>query len=254
MERILADVGISHQQLGACVENAYTVLRERPAPSASSHLLECDSRLRGEGTQSSDRQFGSHSSRADNAATTFDSDVDHIGFGEEEESKSEDALTGHDADQISITPNASKDTLTEATSDLATVLSKSTAAKDSESADELILASETVVRFLQHSIAEAEDRKKRNADKNGWANVILFNNGDLALLSTVNLPRHIVTNVGSTKLLAKFISPFRVLRRLANAYTIELPRKMCTHPTHYVGRHRPYYQYRTSFGEESPCA
>ena len=48
----------------------------------------------------------------------------------------------------------------------------STVAKDSDSADEFILARETVVRFVQDSIAEAVDRQKRNADKNGRANVL----------------------------------------------------------------------------------
>ena len=61
-------------------------------------------------------------------------------------------------------------------------------------------------------------------------------------------------NVGSNKLLLKFISPFRVLRRRGNAYTIELPRKMRTHPTFYVGRLRPYHQFGVSSGEEFPCA
>ena len=69
----------------------------------------------------SDRQSGSHSSRDDIAVTTFDADVDHIDFVEEEESKSEDALTHYDTDLISITPSASKDTVAEVTSDLATV-------------------------------------------------------------------------------------------------------------------------------------
>ena len=127
--------------------------------------------------------------------------------------------------------------------------SKRTTAKDSESADEFILARETVVRFVQDSIAEAVDRQKKNADKNGRANVLSFNEGDLVLLSTVNLPRHIVTNVGSNKLLPKFIGPFRVLRRLGNAYTIELSRKMRTHTTFYFGRLRSYHQYGTSSGE-----
>ena len=66
--------------------------------------------------------------------------------------------------------------------------SKRTTAKDSESADEFIVARETVVRFVQDSIAEAVDRQKKNADKNGRSNVLLFNEGDLFLLSTVNLP------------------------------------------------------------------
>ena len=135
-------------------------------------FLECDSSLRGGGTHSSNRQSGSHSSRADNAVTTFDADVDHIESSEEGESKSKDAIAGHDTDQISITPSASKDTLTEATIDRGTVRSKSTAAKYSESADEFILACETVVRFVQDSIAEAVDRQKRNADKNGRENVL----------------------------------------------------------------------------------
>ena len=82
----------------------------------------------------------------------------------------------------------------------------------------------------------------------------LFNEGDLVLLSTVNLPRHIVTNADSNKLLPMFIGPFRVLRRLGYAYTIELPRKMRTHSTFYVGRLRPYYQHGVSSGEEIPCA
>ena len=103
-------------------------------------FLECDSRSRGGGTSSRFRQSGSHSSRVDNAVTTFDADVDHIDFGEEEESKSKYSLTNYDTDRISITPSASKDTLTEMTSDLATVIFKSTTATDSESADEFILA------------------------------------------------------------------------------------------------------------------
>ena len=61
-------------------------------------------------------------------------------------------------------------------------------------------------------------------------------------MSTVNLPKHAVTNVGSSKLLSKYIGPFRVLRRMGNAYTIKLPRRMRTYPTFYVGRLRPYYQ------------
>ena len=201
----------------------------------------------------SDRQSVFHSPRADNAVTTFDDFVDHIDFGKIEKVKSEDALTGHDTAQISITPRAFKDTLTEATSDLATVRSKSTAAKDIESADDFILARETVVRFVQDSIAEAVDQQKRNADKNGVVKVLLFNEGVLVILSTVNLPRHIVTNVGSNKLLPKFIGPFRVLRRLGNVYTTELPCKIRTHRTFCVGRLRSYYQYGKSFGEESPC-
>ena len=118
-------------------------------------ILECNYSLR-VGDHSSERQIGSHSSRTDHEVTTYDADVDHIDFGEEEESKSEDALT------------------TQVT-DLTTVRFKRTTAKHSESADEFILARKTVVRFVQDSIAEAVDHQKKNADKNGKANVLSFN-------------------------------------------------------------------------------
>ena len=131
-------------------------------------FLECNSSLRG-GGYSSERQIDSHSSRNDHEVNTYDADVYHIDFGEEEESKSEDVLT------------------TQVT-DLATVRFKRTTAKNSESADAFILARETVIRFVQDSTAEAVDRQKKNVDKNGRANVLSFNEGDLVLLSTVNLP------------------------------------------------------------------
>ena len=101
-------------------------------------------------------------------------------------------------------------------------------------AERFPLAREAVLRFVQDSIAHAVDRQTRNADKDGRANVISLSEGDLVLLSTVNLPRHAVTNVGSSKLLPKNIVPFRVLRRVGNSYTIELPRTMRAHPTFYV--------------------
>ena len=41
----------------------------------------------------------------------------------------------------------------------------------------------------------------------------------------------------------RYIGPFHVLHRQGNAYTIELPRRMRTRPTFYVGLLRPYYQY-----------
>ena len=103
---------------------------------------------------------------------------------------------------------------------------------------------------MQDSIAYAVDKQKQNADKNGRANVLLFKVNDLVLLSTVNLPKNVVTNVGSTKLLPKYIGPFRVLHRKGNAYTLELPRRMRTHPTFYVGRLRPYCQYAASSAGE----
>lgn len=112
-----------------------------------------------------------------------------------------------------------------------------------ESADDFLLTRQAVVRFVQDSIAHAVDRQKQQADKSGRGNTLSFNVGDLVLLSTTTLPEHAVTNLGSKKLLPRYVGPFRVLRKLGNAYTLEIPRRMRTHPTFYVGRLRPYHQY-----------
>ena len=85
------------------------------------------------------------------------------------------------------------------------------------------------------SIDNAVDCQKRDADKNGRVNLSSFKGYDLALLSTINLPRHAVTNIGSSKLLPRYIGSSRVLHRQRNAYTIELPHSMRTYPTCYVG-------------------
>ena len=110
----------------------------------------------------------------------------------------------------------------------------------------MLLALEGVVRFVQDSITNAMDRQKGNADKHGIPKVLLFNVGHLVLLYRVNLPKHVATNVGSRKLLPKFIGLARVLHRKGNAYTIELPHRMRTHPTFYVGRLRPYHHHEVS--------
>uniref|UniRef100_A0AAV1TC80 Tf2-1-like SH3-like domain-containing protein n=1 Tax=Peronospora matthiolae TaxID=2874970 RepID=A0AAV1TC80_9STRA len=123
------------------------------------------------------------------------------------------------------------DTLTGEDNVLSAVHMKRTAVDKDGSAEEFLLTREAVVRFVQDSIADALDRQKRNADKHGRANVLSFDKGDLVLLSTINLPKHAVTNVVSSKLLPRYIVSFRVLRLMGNAYTIELPRKMRTHPT-----------------------
>ncbi|CAI5709835.1 unnamed protein product [Peronospora effusa] len=216
-------------------------------------LVEGDSNLRGGGTRSSENQSGSCSSRDDVMVDAKVTEVVPFDFGEEEESKSDDALTDYDAEDVSIVrgiTSENSNVLAELVADISAVHSQCTAAKSNESAEDFLLTREAVVRFVQDSIAEAVDKQKRNADNNGRANAHTFIEGDLVLLSTVNLPKHVVTNVGSNKLLPKYIGPFRVLRRLGNAYTIELPRRMRTHPTFYVGRLRPYVQYAASSNDE----
>ena len=49
---------------------------------------------------------------------------------------------------------------------------------------------------MHDSIAHAVDRQKWNTDKNERSNDLSFVERDLVLISTVNLPSHVVTNVG----------------------------------------------------------
>ena len=97
--------------------------------------------------------------------------------------------------------------------------------------------------IVQVSIANAVDRQKRNTDKNGRSNMLLLIVSRLVLLSTVNLPRHVVTNVGSSELLPKYTGSCRVVHRQGNAYTIKQSRRTRTPPTFHVGRLLPYRRY-----------
>ena len=86
--------------------------------------------------------------------------------------------------------------------------------------------------------------------KNGRAKFPLFIEIDSVLLSTVKLPRPVVTYVGNSKRLSLYFGPFRVLRRQGNVYTIEMPHRVRTYPTFYVGRLRSYCQYELSSDDE----
>jgi hypothetical protein len=49
-----------------------------------------------------------------------------------------------------------------------------------------------------------------------------------------------VSSLGSTKLLPRYIGPFKVLKKTGNSYRVDLPSWMQTHPTFYVGLLKPY--------------
>ncbi|GMF53077.1 unnamed protein product [Phytophthora fragariaefolia] len=98
-----------------------------------------------------------------------------------------------------------------------------------------------VISRVRDAMAQAQDRQKQYSDRNGRGNLNVFNVGDLVLLDTRNLPLDTVSSVGSNKLKHRFIGPFAVLGRHGNAYTIDLPMSMKTHPTFYVGRLKRYH-------------
>uniref|UniRef100_A0AAV1UXT3 Integrase catalytic domain-containing protein n=1 Tax=Peronospora matthiolae TaxID=2874970 RepID=A0AAV1UXT3_9STRA len=123
-------------------------------------LLECDSGLRGGETCASKNRFVSRSSRSDKKIIAFDADIDNIDIEEDDASESAEALTEEDdpsESEEALTedndPSESAEALTEEKVVVAAVRSQHTEAN--ESSDEFILARETVVRFVQDSIAEA---------------------------------------------------------------------------------------------------
>ena len=54
-------------------------------------------------------------------------------------------------------------------------------------------------------------------------------------------PTKLVSAVFKTNLRTSFIGPFTVVAKKGLAYTINLPRKLCTHPVFYVGLLKPYW-------------
>jgi hypothetical protein len=108
--------------------------------------------------------------------------------------------------------------------------------------NDFVLTREAVVRFVRDSIALAIDMQKKYADKRGRKNTRVFKINSLVLLSTTGLPAHAVSCLGSNKLLPRFIGPFKVLKRLGEAYTLDIPSVMRLHPTFYVGRLKEYHR------------
>ncbi|KAG2790122.1 hypothetical protein Pcac1_g1428 [Phytophthora cactorum] len=103
---------------------------------------------------------------------------------------------------------------------------------------------QAVIRFVPDAIAASVDRQKLSDDNVGRGNTNEFEKGSLVLLTTQNLPRHVVSDFGESKLDPRFIGPFTVLERHGNAYTLDMPSSMRLHPTIYVGRLKPYTKTR----------
>ncbi|KAF1319909.1 Pol protein, partial [Globisporangium splendens] len=112
--------------------------------------------------------------------------------------------------------------------------------REEQQVDDFVVRRQAVVRFVRDAIAKAQDLQKEQADKSGRKNKQVYKINDLVLLSTANLPEHAVSNLGSSKLLPRFIGPFKVVKCNGDAYTLDIPTRMRLHPTFYVGRLKPY--------------
>ncbi|KAE8965257.1 hypothetical protein PR002_g28728 [Phytophthora rubi] len=67
-----------------------------------------------------------------------------------------------------------------------------------------------------------------------------FRRGERVLVSTDGIQGTAVTNLGANKLAPRFIGPFKILKVIGDAYTLDIPTAMRLHPTFYVGRLKPY--------------
>ncbi|KAF1320249.1 reverse transcriptase, partial [Globisporangium splendens] len=94
-----------------------------------------------------------------------------------------------------------------------------------------VLQRQAVIRFVRDSIADAVDTQKEQADKSGRKNTVVSSD--------------------SNKLLPRYIGPFKVLERIGDAYTLELPPTMRLHPTFYVGSLKAYHRHDDSLVSSS---
>ena len=106
--------------------------------------------------------------------------------------------------------------------------------------DDFVSLRLSVMRRVRDAMAESQDLQKEYADAKGRKNMEQFEIGDLVLLNAKNLPTHAVSAVFKTKLRPRFIGPFKVVAKKGLAYTLNLPKKMRTHPVFYVGLLSPY--------------
>ena len=67
-----------------------------------------------------------------------------------------------------------------------------------------------------------------------------FVQGDRVLLSTYGLKDSEVANLSASELAPCFIGPFKVLKVIGEAYTLDIPTSLRLHPTFYFGRLKPY--------------
>ncbi|KAE9066198.1 hypothetical protein PF010_g27902 [Phytophthora fragariae] len=67
-----------------------------------------------------------------------------------------------------------------------------------------------------------------------------FRRGERVLLSTDGIEGTAVTNLGASKLAPRFTGPFKILKVIGDAYTLDIPTAMRLHPMFYVGRLKPY--------------
>ena len=113
-----------------------------------------------------------------------------------------------------------------------------------EAIEDFTMQTQCITRFIRDRVAISVDKQKENADKRGRTNTNVFKVNQKVLLSTKDLPNGTLPDMQSTKLTPRYIGPFKILKRLGDAYTLDIPSRMRLHPTFYVGRLKEYHPSR----------
>ena len=109
-----------------------------------------------------------------------------------------------------------------------------------ESVSQFMSTRQATITRIRDEMAHAQNLQKENADRHGRRNEHIFAEGDYVLVSTKNLSEDAVSSLGSSKLLPRYLGPFKVLKRVGNAYKLDLPAWFRAHPTFYVGMLKAY--------------
>ena len=102
----------------------------------------------------------------------------------------------------------------------------------------------TRINFLRHvrdATADSQGKQKEQTDSKGRGCIDSYEVGDQVLLKAKILPTNVVSAVFKTNLRPRFIGSFTVIAKKGIVYTLNLPRKLRTHPVFYVGLIKPYH-------------
>ena len=99
----------------------------------------------------------------------------------------------------------------------------------------------SVLRHVRDAMAARQNKQKEQADTKGRGFIDSYEVGDEVLQNAKNLPTNAVSTVFKIKLHPRFIGPFTIIAKNGLAYTINLPRKLCTHPVLYVCLFKTYH-------------
>ena len=90
------------------------------------------------------------------------------------------------------------------------------------------------------AITDSQDRHKQHVSAKDRSCTEIYEVEDQVLLNAKKLPMNVVSAIFTKNLRPHFIVSFTVVAKKGLAYTLNLSRKLRTHPVFYVGMLEPY--------------